>query len=349
MTDHGRKGQLEAKIRFLSNPDSYGGATRRVVARETHMSWVFLTDNHVYKLKKPVKHAFLDFSTLKKRRFFCEEELRLNRRLAAETYHNVVPLRRDRSGGFILGGDRGRVADWLVMMKRLPQADMLDERIRGGTVSAGDIRRLSRTLAEFYGKAQGEDVPAEEHWRRFFREQQLNREILETPEFALNERELNVLSIVEELLEAVRPEIEERVHRGDIVEGHGDLRPEHICLCQPLQIIDCLEFNRSMRMLDPYDELGYLGMECAVLGAPRIGPELIRAIAAGPHRPPTAKLMAFYGAFRAILRARLCLAHLLERPIRKPRKWRPLASRYLHHAKCETLRFRSREDRLSTC
>ena len=88
------------------------------------MSWVFLTDDRVYKLKKPVRYPFLDFGTLARRRFFCEEELRLNRRLAADTYYAVIPLRCTQAGHLALSG-RGRAVDWLVEMKRLPEADWM--------------------------------------------------------------------------------------------------------------------------------------------------------------------------------------------------------------------------------
>ena len=102
MTRH-RRTILSEKVRFLSDPRSYGAGTTSVEARETHMSWVFLTDDRAYKLKKPLRRRFLDFSTIGKRRFFCEEEVRLNRRLTAGVYLGVVPLCRSNSGAFALG------------------------------------------------------------------------------------------------------------------------------------------------------------------------------------------------------------------------------------------------------
>jgi hypothetical protein len=104
---------------------------------------------HVYKLKKPVKYPFLDFSTLRRRRFFCEEELRLNCRLANETYRDVVPLRCGRAGRLTLS-DRGRIIEWLVEMKRLPLADMLDARLDRGIATRGDVRRIGERMAGFY-------------------------------------------------------------------------------------------------------------------------------------------------------------------------------------------------------
>jgi aminoglycoside phosphotransferase family enzyme len=130
-------------------------------------------------------------------------------------------------------------------------------------------------------------------------------------------------------------------------KGHGDLRPEHVWLGDPLQIIDCLEFNRSMRMLDPYDEVNYLGMECEILGAAWIREHLMAGVTRHCGHPPSDNLLAAYGAFRALLRARISIVHLLEKPIRKPEKWRPLTLRYLNQARCELVKSQGRAGRRS--
>src|SRR5690606_17535290 len=140
---------LAAKVHWLQQPATYPHAPQRIDAIETHMSWVFLADEYVYKLKKPVRRDFLDFSTLEARHRNCEEELRLNRRLAPEVYLNVVPLTIDAAGTVRLGG-QGEVLDWLVRMRRLPAECMLDYAIRHGTVRDDEIRRLALRLAEFY-------------------------------------------------------------------------------------------------------------------------------------------------------------------------------------------------------
>ncbi|MEP9386752.1 hypothetical protein [Mesorhizobium sp. KR9-304] len=309
------------------------------------MSWVFLTDTRVYKLKKPVRHAFLDFSTIAKRRFFCGEELRLNRRLAAKTYRQVTPLCRNASGGFVLGGE-GRAIDWLVEMNRLPQTDMLDERIRTDNVTKHEIGKVAELLADFYSKLEPEITNGDVYLRQLVKEQRINRAILLRHEFGLVDIASDTLDMVDNLLQRSRPWIEARVASGAIVEGHGDLRPEHVCLAEPPQIIDCLEFNRSMRIVDPYDEINCLGMECDILGMPWIRPRLNHALDNRfPYRPDTG-LLALYGGYRALLRARLCIAHLLERPVRHAGKWRPLAIRYIQQAERECLSSRSPGDRI---
>lgn len=327
-----REGEdLAAKVKFLSRPQAYAPAPRRVEVRQTHMSWLFLIDDRVYKLKKPVRYAFLDFSTIEKRRFFCAEEVRLNRRLAADTYLGTVALYRRGDGGFSIGG-RGRVVDWLVEMRRLPAADMLDERIGRGQAGRDDIERVAALLGNFYAGLAPERAQGGAYLAHLVEEHHVNRALLSRTDLAPAALAAGPLAAVEELLERVRPEILARIAAGRIVEGHGDLRPEHVCLSRPPQIIDCLEFNRAMRIIDPFDEVNYLGMECEMRGAPWIRPVLAEALRRRLAPGPSADLLRLYGAFRALLRARLCVAHLLERPVRQPRKWRPLAKRYLDQA-----------------
>jgi aminoglycoside phosphotransferase family enzyme len=335
---------LARKVDFLSAPGSYDPPVTAIEARETHMSWIFLTPDRVFKLKKPVRRPFLDFSTIARRRFFCEEEVRLNRRLAAETYVGTRPLRRLASGVLSLGGG-GRVADWLVEMLRLPGDDMLDRRLTAASATAGSIRAVAEKLAGFYRGLTGEVPDAGRIVARMEAESRLNRSLLLRREFALADPATGLLDRTDRLLAEIAPEIGERARGGIMVEGHGDLRPEHVCLGEPLQIIDCLEFNRDMRIVDPYDEIGYLALECEVLGAPWVRPILVDILRERIGRPPSGRLAAFYGAYRALLRARLSIAHLLERPVRKPGKWRPLTLAYLAQADRELITGPSREDR----
>ncbi len=332
MTERRHDGGHEAKLRFLGDPATYGEGP--VEVRETHMSWVFLTPRRVFKLKKPVRHDYLDFSTVEKRRFTCEEELRLNRRLAADTYLRTLPLRQDDGGALSLGGP-GSTVDWLVEMKRLPQSEMLDERLRSGHVSRGEIAAVANRLAEFYRDRRPEIADGGAYLAHLEEEQRINRTILLRPEFDLTDPVAGLLDRLDEWLARVRPEILGRIADGEIVEGHGDLRPEHVCLLEPPQIIDCLEFNRAMRLIDPYDEVNYLGMECEMLGNQWIRGMLDATLDRVFDRRPTARLLAVYGGFRALLRARLCVAHLLEASVRLEDVWRPLALRYLAQAERE--------------
>ncbi len=141
--------ELAGKVAFLARPQSYAEPTQRVDTIETHMSWVFLTDRHAWKLKKPVRQSYLDFSTEAARRHYCAEEVRLNRRLTDDVYLETVPLTVDADGKLRLG-PRGGVVDWLVKMRRLPAERMLDRMIRSGSVQVDDVRRIVGTLCRFY-------------------------------------------------------------------------------------------------------------------------------------------------------------------------------------------------------
>jgi len=327
---------LAEKVRCLSRPETYGSDVDRVESRETHMSWVFLTATHVYKLKKPVTRPHLDFSTLEKRRRNCEAEVHLNRRLAEDVYLGVLALRRDSAGRLMLEGD-GETVDWLVHMKRLPEADMLDERIRRGRCSRADIESLANLLAGFYQAAAPEIEDGDAYLAHLRDEQPLNRAVLCSPELCVADMATPILDALDAAIPALRPTLQNRIADGKMVEGHGDLRPEHVCLNDEPRIIDCLEFDRRMRILDPFDEVNYLGLECEMLGAGWARPILLDTLEHRIGDRPQAGVMALYGTFRLLLRARLSAAHLLEAQVRTPEKWMPLTTQYLALAEREAV------------
>ena len=125
---------IAEKVAFLCRPEAYASRPTRVELKETHMSCLFLTDRHVWKLKKPARYDYLDFSTVEARKADCELEVELNRRLAPDVYLGVVPLVSDPHGRMHIGGE-GRIIDWLVVMRRLPEDRMLDAAIHAHTVS----------------------------------------------------------------------------------------------------------------------------------------------------------------------------------------------------------------------
>jgi aminoglycoside phosphotransferase family enzyme len=320
---------LDEKVRVLRAAASYCERPSEVVAVETHMSWVFMAGERVYKLKKPVRYPFLDFSSLAAREANCRQEVRLNRRLAPDIYLGVVPLTRSADGALSLDG-HGEVVDWLVLMRRLPGERMFDCMLRQGLVGDTELDQLTTVLASFYRGAEPGGISPAAYADRFSRQQTINREVLTRRDFALDHgRAATVLDRLDQALADGAELLQERVRAGRIVDGHGDLRPEHICLTEPVVIFDCLEFNRELRLVDPFDETAFLGMECALLGARWVAPRLVEDFAAKLGERPPAPLMALYTAFRAVMRARLALAHLLDATPREPGKWEPLATRYL--------------------
>jgi aminoglycoside phosphotransferase family enzyme len=297
---------LADKVAFLSQASTYGlGMREAVVLRETHMSWVFLAGDKVYKLKKPVRFPYLDFSTLAQRETACRAELKLNRRLARDVYLDVEPLVLSQRGLSI--GGAGPIVDWLVVMRRLDEYDTLEHTLLESRVEQSQLDRLVSTLAEFYRTAQRVfTVPAVQmaEWRRSLT---FNNRILLEPRLGLP---------------------------SSLIRRIDAIQRSFLARCPDL--------------LDPFDEIAYLSLECERLGARWIGDYCHRKIAEALHDNPPTVLYRFYRCHRAMLRARLAIAHLLETQPRTPEKWPAVARAYLTIAAREAIHLerliRTRED-----
>ncbi|MEX1206390.1 MAG: hypothetical protein WEB85_14185 [Dongiaceae bacterium] len=323
---------IEAKVEFLKRPEAYPERPRRVETVETHMSWVFLTDRYAYKLKKPVRYDYLDYGTVEARRRNSEEEIRLNRRLAPEVYLDLVPLVGDAADGLRLGG-AGVPVDWLVKMRRLPEAVRLDRAIETGTLDEAELRRATILLAEFYRRAPPVEVAPADYRRGFAAGIEGSHRDLLRPEFGLPAAPLERATAAQlRFLEGRSEVLDRRVRERRIVEAHGDLRPEHIYLGPQPVIVDCLEFNRAFRILDPADELAYLAMECDRLNAPAVGQLFLDTYGRVTGDEPPAPLLRFYKCFRACLRAKIAIWHLDEPAPRDRAQWTNRAAAYLRLA-----------------
>jgi uncharacterized protein len=317
------------KVMFLGSPAAYAEQPSRVERIETHFSWVFLTDRYVYKLKKPLRGKGFDFSSLAARRRNAEAEVRLNRRLAGLVYVGVVPLTLARGRDLAIGG-KGVVVDWLVKMIRLPAARMLDHRLAAGDWRHADINVLADRLARFYAAARRVAIRPEFYLARLRAECRDSRLALQSfggP--ALQHATGYVARRLEAFFFCRKRLLLQRLDRGRVVEGHGDLRPEHIWLGPRPLVIDCLEFRADLRALDPVDELTFLTIECERLGARTIGPILFRRYCLRCRDAPPPGLIAFYKAIAAFVRARIAILHLQESPVRDPGKWSTRAAEYL--------------------
>ena len=322
---------LADKVRFLSEPGSDRERPVAVELRETHMSYVFLTPAAVYKMKKPITTADVDFRTLDARGANCRTEVQLNRRLAPHVYLGVVALTETCAGDLALEGD-GEVVEWLVHMVRLPAARMLDHLILHNVLLPHDVSAVGRRLGEFFAAQPAVEISTDRYVEQLRRQLEIGIRLLVRPQFALPPTTLaTVHSALSRFLDD-GIELCARVRARRIVEGHGDLRPEHVCLLTPPAVIDCLEFSRDLRLVDPFDEIAFLDLECSRLGAPWVGPSLRHTIEQRLQDHPPARLIAFYTALRACIRAHLTAAHLLDPEPRTPAKWLPLARDYLTRA-----------------
>lgn len=320
---------IEAKVEFLSRPIAYAEAPGRVEVVETHMSWVFLTDRFAYKLKKPVCHELLDFRTLEARRRNCQAELRLNRRLAPTVYLGILPLTFATRQGLRLDG-AGETVEWLVKMRRLPREAMLDQAIAAGDVSPAHLKGVGRLLTRFYQEAAPIEMAPAMYCGRFAAGIAANRRHLQESAYRLPLQQVERLSDFQaSFVDSRAPLLGRRAEARHIVEAHGDLRPEHVCLGEPPEIIDCLEFNHDLRLLDPVDELSFLALECERLGATDIGTMVLGLYREATGDAPAEELIAFYKSYRACVRAKIAIWHLRDRDVRNPAKWPALAKTYL--------------------
>jgi aminoglycoside phosphotransferase family enzyme/predicted kinase len=302
---------LQRLIAALSQPEAYPHPADPVEVRQTHVSAVFLAGAFVYKVKKPVALGFLDFGTLPLRRHFCQEEVRLNRRLAPSVYRGVVPV--TRSGDGVRVGGTGEVVEWAVQMERLPDAAQLGEYVLRGEADADRMGRLARRLAAFHAAADaGPEVAALGRFdivagnaRDNFTQSAAHVGV--TVSRAVLER---LQELTEQALDRLRPLIEARADRGVPRDGHGDLRLDHVYLFPERQppddvlAIDCIEFNERFRCGDPVADVAFLVADLLFVGrADLAGAFSDTYLAAGDAEGHA--LLPFYTSYRAAVRGKV--------------------------------------------
>ena len=293
-------------VQFLRDPSFYPDCPTRVEVVETHISGVFLTDRYAYKLKKPVKFEFLDFSTIALRYDACLEELRLNRRLSPDVYRDVLPITQRSDGTLQLDGG-GRVCDWVVKMRRLPSERALAMLLRERRLKSWDAAMIASSIAAFYAGLPSIAMSPSEHRRRIEKHILANGEALLSA-LPAQERVIRRLQGLQRRYLCIDSDaFDRRVTHGRLVDGHGDLRPEHIFAESPLAIIDCIEFSQELRINDVADELAFFAMECERLKGGFLGDITLKAYQrlAGDDIP--GRILAFYTAYRATVRAKVTL------------------------------------------
>jgi aminoglycoside phosphotransferase family enzyme/predicted kinase len=296
-------------IDALSRPAAYPFPVDKVAVCQTHISAVFLAGPFAYKVKKPVNPGFLDFSTLEKRHHFCQEEVRLNRRLAPDVYLGVVPIIRV-DGGLRVEGE-GEPVEWAVKMRRLPEGATLHERLRRDEVSPELVEALARKIADFHRRS-----PAPEALRAESRFEVVAgniREVFDTarPQVgttvsaAVFER---VRGLVEEQLARLRPLIDARAGRGLTRDAHGDLHLDHVCWFperpppDDLVCIDCIEFNERFRFIDPVADVAFAVMDFAFHGRRDLARTLADAYLCAAGDDEGRALLPLFTAYRAAVR-----------------------------------------------
>jgi uncharacterized protein len=314
-------------VAFLRDPASYPGRVARVHAIETHFAWVFLVGSYAYKLKKPIRHLAMDNRTLAARERACREELRLNRRLAPTVYLDVVPLWR-RDGALTLT-DGQRVVEWMVKMRRLRSAAMLDRVLHRRPLRNTECEALERLLSRFFSLAKPAPIPPKRYLARLRGQVTENYRALRVEQIS-RERVTNLIRMQQAFIKAAQEAL--GIRGRCVIEGHGDLRVEHVCLGPPPCVIDALEFSRELRLLDPAEEVAFLSLEVERMGHARLAERLAARIRVGAQERAPQAIMSFYRSHRAATRAKIALWHLGDPQFADPRPWIRRARSYLDDA-----------------
>jgi hypothetical protein len=336
---------LDQLIEELSRPDAYLESVETVELRQTHISVVFLAGTHVYKVKKPVQLPFLDFSTLQQRKLFCDQEVRLNRRLAPDVYLGVVPIYSTpaglRVGDIPTEGKPGNdpIVEWAVWMTRLPEENTFASRMEREELTDTQVEKLALRIADFHQASRDQDrsTPDPSKAARIlecgsfdriatavldnlvFARQQIGQTIAAT----VYER---LLGATEQALERLKGLIERRVAGGMIRDLHGDLHLDHVYLFEDqsppadLVIVDCIEFNDAFRFIDVVADIAFCTMDLLRHGHRGLARTLTRKYFDATGDQEGTRLLPFYTAYRAAVRGKVDSITSLEAEVPRPQR-----------------------------
>jgi aminoglycoside phosphotransferase family enzyme/predicted kinase len=276
---------------------------------ETHISWVFLSETEVFKVKKPVNLGFLDFSDIDKRYRACVDEVDLNRRLAPSVYYGVVPVTQDEGGEHEIAG-RGTTVDWAVHMRRLPDADRLDIRLAESRLSEGQLNLVVSRLAAFH-----DDIGPSELSEVFGGTQSIQQNVEENfeqtqdllPKYLDTEQIEELTSWTRDFLSRRGEDLTSRSKEGRVREGHGDLRLEHIYLQDDgtMDVLDCIEFNQRFRIADVCADIVFLAMDLSKHGRSDLAEQLLATYARESNDFDIYTSADFYESYRAFVRGKI--------------------------------------------
>lgn len=285
---------------------------------ETHISWVILTPEYAFKMKKPVAFGFLDFSTLEKRRFYCAEEVRLNRRLAPDLYLGILPV-APVGKQLHIGATQAPAVDVAVQMRRLDTALQMDRLLAAGHVKPAQVKHLAAVLAAFHRAVvlHGAIVyhPGG-YWADFAELYRFGADLEKHLGAGVGPKMAHWRATVPNFLERHASRLIERVHDGFWVDGHGDLHTRNIFLTRDGPVVfDCIEFNPHFRQSDILNELAFLCMDLEARDHPELGRAFLNAYTAHWEIFPKAedrRLFDFFRAYRANVRLKVALLELRQ-------------------------------------
>jgi aminoglycoside phosphotransferase family enzyme len=300
--------QLPKPIQALLDPAAYPHEVEEVKLVQTHISFVLLAGEFVYKIKKPVDFGFLNFTTLEKRKYFCEEELQLNRRLCPSLYLEVLPINQD--GDKINLAGSGETVEYCLKMDRMPEYKMMCNVIKDGALSEAVLDKIVDILVPFYEKADCSD-----EIKDFGSSESVAVNVLEnfeqTETFigcqALSQTQFDKISAyANNFLENIDL-FAERIAAGRIRDCHGDLYSANICLAEQVFIFDCIEFNQRFRYCDVASDVAFLAMDLDYQGLAELSDYFINTFIARSGDQGVVKVLNFYKCYRAYVRGKIGL------------------------------------------
>ncbi len=299
-----------SQLDSLNDPGLFPDCQDGVEIIQTHLSVVCLAGDFAYKFKKSIRLPFADFSTLERRHFFCEEELRLNRRLCPDIYLDVLPLRRDRDDRLHLGAGEGEVIDYALRMRRLPADRMLDVLLAENAVSPAEITAIARRIVAFHAEApRGAEVSAagDPEKLRDFALANFDETLSDAGPDRVMSGSLHAALATRTRLDFEKhlALMRERAATGHVVDGHGDLHARNICLSDPIAVYDCIEFNPAFRCGDTATEHAFLLMDLRFRGHAELATVYRDAVMAETGDREMEKLLPMLIRYRAMVRAKV--------------------------------------------
>jgi aminoglycoside phosphotransferase family enzyme/predicted kinase len=291
----------------MSRPEFYPHRPERLDIVQTHISFIFIAGDEVYKVKKAIDFGFLDFTTLEKRKFYCAEELRLNRRLAPETYLGVETVTEDAAGGLALNGT-GRIVEYAVRMKKLPQERMLGRLLAEGKCDSSVIDAVAAKLADFHRRAETGgriDALGGVETIRLNHEENFAQTAAYVAVTIPRSRYNFIRAYDRGFLKRHEPLFRSRVAEHRIRDGHGDLHLEHICVDNGITIFDCIEFNERFRFGDVAAEVAFLAMDLDYNGYGTWAETFVEAYVRHAGDRNIRRLLNFYRCYYAYVRGKV--------------------------------------------
>ena len=297
---------LPEMVQALLDSKAYPEPPQKVELMQTQMSFVFLADNYVYKVKKPVNLGYLDYTTLKKRQFYCQREVELNRRLCPEAYLGVVPITR-QGNQFSIGGQSGAI-EYAVKMRHLPQEAMMNVLLAKDKVSPEMLAGVAQKLAEFHQKAEtSATISAFGDLDTITTNTEEN--FAQTEKYIGNtissEKYQNITAYTRRFIEERASLFRKRITDGRIRDCHGDLHAAHICFCDDICIYDCIEFNDRFRYCDVASEVAFLAMDLDHYGRADLSRCFIDDYVEQSQDKELIALLDFYKCYRAYVRGKV--------------------------------------------